>query len=147
METLIRGDTLKRPSDLLDELKSVKDSYHESTKDLTFRDKELILTKETERLAIKGLENLWRISKDSSNLAGRQLEEKVIYLEEQLKNKKEEISEIENENSSKVDKIQAEYQDVMLKYEINKNKTESANLEKNKVEEKFSTKIKELMSL
>jgi hypothetical protein len=82
METLIRGDTLKRPSDLLDELKSVKDSYHESTKDLTFRDKELILTKETERLAIKGLENLWRISKDSSNLAGRQLEEKVIYLEE-----------------------------------------------------------------
>jgi len=71
METLIRGDTLKRPQDLLDELKILKDSYNESTKDLIFSDKELILTKETERLSIKGLENLWRAQKDSSNLNGR----------------------------------------------------------------------------
>ena len=71
METLIRGDTLKCPQDLLDELKILKDSYNESTKDLIFSDKELILTKETERLSIKGLENLWRAQKDSSNLNGR----------------------------------------------------------------------------
>ena len=71
METLIRGDTLKRPQDLLDDLKTMKDSYNESTKDLLFRDKELILSKETERLSIKGLENLWRAQKDSFNLSSR----------------------------------------------------------------------------
>jgi hypothetical protein len=71
MESLIRGDTLKRPSDLLDELKELKEKYREETKDMVFKDKELILTKETERLAIKGLENLWRAAKDSNNFESR----------------------------------------------------------------------------
>lgn len=71
MESLIRGDTLKRPQDLLDELKELKENYREETKEMVFKDKELILTKETERLAIKGLENLWRNAKDSSNFESR----------------------------------------------------------------------------
>jgi hypothetical protein len=71
MESLIRGDTLKRPQDLLDELKELKENYREETKEMVFKDKELILIKETERLAIKGLENLWRNAKDSSNFESR----------------------------------------------------------------------------
>ena len=71
MESLIRGDTLKRPQDLLDELKELKENYREETKEMVFKDKELILTKKTERLAIKGLENLWRNAKDSSNFESR----------------------------------------------------------------------------
>ena len=71
MESLIRGDTLKKPLDLLDELKILKSNYHEETKDLVFKDKELILTKETERLAIKGLENLWRAEKDANNFESK----------------------------------------------------------------------------
>ena len=71
MESLIRGDTLKRPQDLLDELKELREKYREETKEMEFKDKELILSKETERLAIKGLENLWRAAKDSSNFESR----------------------------------------------------------------------------
>lgn len=71
METLIRGDTLKRPQDLQDEMKTLKDNYNEQTKDLMFKDKELILTRETERLSIKGLENMWRAQKDSNIMNGR----------------------------------------------------------------------------
>ena len=71
MESLIRGDTLNRPQDLIDELKELKENYREETKEMVFKDKELILIKETERLAIKGLENLWRNAKDSSNFESR----------------------------------------------------------------------------
>ena len=38
---------------------------------MVFKDKELILIKETERLAVKGLENLWRAAKDSNNFESR----------------------------------------------------------------------------
>ena len=137
MESLIRGDTLKKPLDLLDELKILKSNYHEETKDLVFKDKELILTKETERLAIKGLENLWRAEKDANNFESKQLEQQVKYLEEQLSDKKQEILDLEREKTSKLDKIQTEYQDIMLKFEMNKQKIESTNLEKSRVEEKL----------
>lgn len=43
IETLIRGNTLARPQDLLDNLKTFKEGYSEATAELTFKDKSLIV--------------------------------------------------------------------------------------------------------
>lgn len=66
---------------MLDGIKVLKDKYNEETKAMVYKDKEMVLAREAERLLIKGFEQIWMTTRDRSNLKGRQLEESVKYLE------------------------------------------------------------------
>ena len=62
------------------------------TKENTFKNKDTILSAEVERLVTKGLESLWHNAENNSTLEKRQLNERVKYLEENLKTKKDEVA-------------------------------------------------------
>jgi hypothetical protein len=105
VETKIRGDQLKKPSDLLDEIKILKDSYNEQTKEMKFKDKEVVLQREVERLIIKGFEHLWRNMRDQSTFKHKQSEESVKYLENQVASLKKELQDNSREFSVKNDEL------------------------------------------
>ena len=75
---------------------------------MEYNRKELILQHESERLITKGFENMWRKIRDESAFSKREVQERTNYLEQQLKDKKEEIKKLETETNSKIDQIQQE---------------------------------------
>ena len=58
---------------------------------MKFKDKELVLQKEAERLLVKGFEHICRQLKDQSNFRSKQSEENVKYLEAQVLSLKKEL--------------------------------------------------------
>ena len=81
----------------------MKEFYLAETKEMEYNRKELLLSHESERLITKGFENMWRKLRDESNFSKREVEERTNYLEQQLKEKKEDIKKRETDMNSKID--------------------------------------------
>ena len=60
---------------------------------MIFKDKDIVLANESERLLIKGFEQIWMSVRDTSTLKCRQLEESIKYLEAQVSSLKKESQE------------------------------------------------------
>ena len=89
----MRSDKVKTSQDLLDEVKALKEGFKEQTADMNFKDKEVVLQREVERLLVKGFEHLLRAVKDQQTFNTKQSEENVKYLENQVAALKKELQE------------------------------------------------------
>ena len=103
VEQKIRLDQYQKPQDLLDDITKMKELYLAETKEMEYNRKELLLSHECERLITKGFENMWRKLRDESNFSKREVEERTNYLQQQLKDKKEDFKKMETDMTSKID--------------------------------------------
>ena len=88
IESKIRMNQYKTPQDFLQDINKMKQEYLSQVSYSTFKNKELILSQECERIVFKGMENLFMNNSNSYSSEKRHLTERVNYLEQQLSAKK-----------------------------------------------------------
>jgi UDP-N-acetylglucosamine transferase subunit ALG13 len=84
VESNIRSSTFKNPQDLMADINKLKTEFLEETKGSTFKQKELVLSQECERLVFKGMEKLYISCNNVNEGEKRQLTEKLNYLEQTI---------------------------------------------------------------
>ncbi len=74
-------------------MEQLKINYKEKTAKIEYSAKEMVVLRATEKLIVKGLEELARTSRDQLENEKRQLQEQLNYAKEDSKNKRMELEE------------------------------------------------------
>ena len=110
IESKIRLNAYKGPQEILDDINELKQQFLNCTSRSKFKNKELILSQECERLTFKAMEHLYMSLQNNVNGEKRQLEERVNYLEQQIQSNKQAASDNEQHLRLSCESIQQELQ-------------------------------------
>lgn len=93
VESKIRHNQFTSPQDLMEAVSKMKKDFLEELKDVSIKNKELLLSQECERIVFKGMDYIFMTLQNQLQCDKRQFDEKINYLEGQISSMKTEQQE------------------------------------------------------